>query len=213
MSGLDWQWANDEHTEAHADRWVARQSPVSSWWVTHTDFPGYGGLAPFNLEPTNSRVTFYQVRRQWRAALESFLAWHATQPIPVPPIGQWIRATTADGRVHEFEVTHHEWIADMQGEPGAVRIAPDVNRQVFYIRLSEHVSSRPTHHVTEWTAIDFPQPLEPTEFGALVRVKGVEYVRAYRTSYEPWWTDNDAVARRRANWAGLTDRGPVEVLR
>ena len=64
------------------------------------------------------------------------------------------------------------------------------------------------------TVLDEPQPLEPTEFGALVVADGVEYLRWDVTGQDTRaWVSRERVASMRFHsWDQITGRGHVRVI-
>ena len=67
---------------------------------------------------------------------------------------------------------------------------------------------------TEVTVLVEPQPTEPTEFGALVVVDGVEYFRWDPSDKDRYpWVSREAVAGAVSHcWDQLTARGQVRVI-
>lgn len=69
----------------------------------------------------------------------------------IPEIGKWIRATTKDGKTHQFQVT------DNDDHHGGVFLQEDVSSgQDFYINLQPKESDDKTRWVVDWEYIQKP---------------------------------------------------------
>lgn len=113
MSALDWQWTNDERTEARADRWTIRTDgvPEGAHYIFHDDF----------TNETRDQITVIihpgtplkeQAMRQpiapgVLAMYVDFLRWSAPAP-PEPTTFGYVGYVT-DDKGDVWDVTHDSY--------------------------------------------------------------------------------------------------------
>ena len=118
MADLNWQWTNDERTEARAKRWRVIVLSDGRYNVEHKDFPGttwYNRTAEYTGDgPGNDIAT----------VLKSFETWNTPQP-PEPTTFGFV-GTITDARGDVWDVVRdnddlgldvaYEWVRRSDGE-------------------------------------------------------------------------------------------------
>lgn len=190
------------------------------WGIYHSDLGMEGSWcqATFRKDGTDlDELTIFQ-SDLFLTHITDFLAHLAAQksepeftPLPVPEVGQWIRAELRDGTVVEGEVAHAIKNANL------VRIRFIGSRGWgLFINLTEEMESSQAiaSDILAWSPIDPPVPDEPTGLGAVVRDDQENiWTRADRGTL-PWFLtrkDGNGGATTWAHWSDVLRFGPVTV--
>lgn len=188
----DWQWTNDEHTEARKGRFTVSWSErFETWDVRHDDFPS--AITPSNNKAQNGWAWICE------DVLKSFLTWQAAQaptftPPDVPEVGQYGRFELGGGTVVEGEVTEVERFSDVPWPNWKIAVDGLV-LSIYTTSDGFREASKHTMHrgqtIIAWSPIDRPQPEEPTLFGAVVEVEWRTGKVEIFTNADKWRSNDD----------------------
>lgn len=135
-------------------------------------------------------------------AIHAFIeAEKAPEPLKAPEVGQYIRA------VYRYSESGANHVAEGEVSSQGPQFYVD-GEYVGY--MPEYARGSDITRIMSWEPIDPPQPVEPLEFGARVRINGTLFVRVNYVSY-PWRSEKSINGAEIWDWTEMLGMGQIEV--